>query len=285
LIPMLRKRFTWKLSHGELALGDSTLIVGILSLAPESSGRGRVLDAERGYAAALQLEQAGADIVDLSAESFRPGSKRIEEAEEVHRLIPVLKLLRGKLTVPLAVSTWKSGIVDRALGLGAQIINDPSGLTLDAQLARTVARHDAGLVLTHMRGAPDEWQRLPPVADPVGMIHQELSAAVNRARRAGLTVQQMVVDPGLGMGKRKEENMLVLARIGLLKSLELPLMVGPSRKLFLGQATPEALDSATAAAVTAAILGGAHLVRVHDVARIRPVASVADAILRSSAAG
>jgi len=281
---MTRKRFTWKLKHGELALGDNTLIVGILSLAPESAGRGRSLDAERAYAAALQLEQAGADVIDLSAESFRPGSKRIEEAEEVHRLVPVLKLLRGKLAVPVAVSTWKSGIAERALELGAQIINDPSGLTLDAQLARTVARHDGGLVLTHMRGAPDEWQRLPPVADPVAMILQEVSAAVNRARRAGLSMPQMVADPGLGMGKRKDENMLVLARLGMLRSLELPLMAGPSRKLFLGQDTPEAMESATAAAVTAAILGGAHLVRVHDVARIRPVAAVADAILRSSAA-
>jgi len=281
---MVRPRLLWKLKEREFALGDRTLIMGVLNVTPDSfSDGGRYLDPDRAFARALELEEQGADIIDIGAESTRPGSDRVSEAEEKRRLIPVLKRLRGKLAVPISVDTYKSGVAEHALRLGAEIINDPSGLTFDPQLARVVARYDAGLVLNHMRGAPETWAKLPPLPDPLAAILQDLEAAVHRAVRAGVDRARIVVDPGIGFGKRGEQNSEILARLTELERLKLPVLVGPSRKSFLAQKTEEETRFATAAAVTAAILGGAHLVRVHDVREMRPVVSVADAILRCQA--
>lgn len=278
---MPRPPFLWKLKNREFTLGERTLIVGVLNVTPDSfSDGGRYLDPDRAFARALELEEQGADIIDVGAESTRPGSDRISEAEEKRRLIPVLKRLRGKLAVPISVDTYKSGVAEHALKLGAEIINDPSGLTFDPQLVRVVARYDAGLIVNHMRGTPETWAKLPPLPDPLAVILQDLEAAVHRAVRAGVDRARLVVDPGIGFGKRGEQNSEILARLGELKRLKLPVLVGPSRKSFLAQKTEEETRFATAAAVTAAILGGAHLVRVHDVREMRAVVAVADAILR-----
>ncbi len=277
-----RPRLLWKLKQREFPLGERTLIMGVLNVTPDSfSDGGRYLDPDRAYARALELEEEGADIVDIGAESTRPGSSRISEAEEKRRLIPVLKRLRGKLTVPISVDTYKSGVAEHALKLGAEIINDPSGLTFDPQLARVVARYDAGLVLNHMRGTPETWAKLPPLPDPMATILHDLEAAVHRAVRAGVDRSRIVVDPGIGFGKRGEQNSEILARLPEMARLKLPVLVGPSRKSFLAQKTEEGTLFATAAAVTAAILGGAHLVRVHDVRQMRAVITVADAVLRN----
>jgi len=277
---MPRKRFLWKLKHRELQLGDRTLIVGILNVTPDSfSDGGRYFDPDRAFARALELEEQGADIIDIGAESTRPGSKRISEAEEKRRLMPVLKRLRDRLAVPISVDTYKSGVAANALELGAEIINDPSGLTFDPKLARVVAQYDAGLILNHMRGTPDTWAKLPPLPDVMASIVQDLDASVHRARRAGLDRARLVIDPGLGFGKRGEQNAEILARLAALARLDLPVMVGPSRKSFLAQAGERETEFASAAAVTAAILGGAHLVRVHDVPAMRAAAAVADGIL------
>jgi dihydropteroate synthase len=178
------------------------------------------------------------------------------------------------------VDTYKAAVAESALELGAEIINDPSGLTFDAQLARAVANHDAGLVLNHMRGTPDTWAKLPPVPDVVGLIAHDLQATVHRAQRAAIDRSRIVIDPGLGFGKRGEQNAEILARLAELTALDLPLLVGPSRKHFLKQADGRTTEFATAAAVTAAILAGAHMVRVHDVAAMRAAATVADTIAR-----
>lgn len=261
-------------------LGERTLIMGVLNVTPDSfSDGGNYADPDRAYARALELEDQGADIIDVGAESTRPGSQRITEAEELRRLIPVLKRLRDKLSVPLSVDTYKSGVALKALEHEADIINDPSGLTFDVQLARTAANAGAGLVLNHMRGAPEMWAKLPTMKDAIGTIGRELDAAINRARRSGMDLGRMVVDPGLGFGKRKEQNSEILARLGELAALGRPILVGPSRKQFLAQTAPQDLEFATAAAVAASILAGAHIVRVHDVKAMVPVAQVTDAIL------
>ncbi|MGC8794907.1 MAG: dihydropteroate synthase [Bryobacteraceae bacterium] len=278
----MRARLLWKLKEREFYLGERTLIMGILNVTPDSfSDGGRYLDPDRAFARALEMEEEGADIIDVGAESTRPGSTRISEAEEKRRLIPVLKRLRGRLAVPISVDTYKSGVAEHALKLGAEIINDPSGLTFDPQLARVVARYDAGLILNHMRGTPETWAKLPPLPDPMAAILHDLEAAVHRAVRAGVDRSRIVVDPGLGFGKRGEQNSEILARLPELARLKLPVLVGPSRKSFLAQKTEEETLFATAAAVTAAILGGAHLVRVHDVRQMRAVVAVADVILRN----
>ena len=280
---MTRKRFLWKLKSREIQLGDRTLIAGILNVTPDSfSDGGLYLDPDRAFARALELEEEGADIIDIGAESMRPGSARISEAEEKRRLIPVLKRLREKLGVPMAVDTYKSGVAANALELGAEIINDPSGLTMDSELARVVARYDAGLILNHMRGTPDTWAKLPPLSDVMGAILHDLEASLHRARRAGLDGARIVIDPGLGFGKRGEQNSEILARLSDLARLDVPVLVGPSRKSFLAQASERGTEFASAAAVSAAILGGAHLVRVHDVAAMWAVAAVADAVLRAA---
>jgi dihydropteroate synthase len=279
---MPRKRFLWKLKNREIQLGDRTLVMGILNVTPDSfSDGGRFLDPDRAYGRAVQIEEEGADLIDIGAESTRPGARGLEEKEEWQRLAPVLKRLRGKLGIPISVDTYKAAIAARALDIGAEIVNDPSGLTFDPQLARTVAQYSAGVVVNHMRGTPESWARLAPAPDPMALVMQDLEAAIHRLRRAGVDHSQVVIDPGLGFGKRKEENSRLLAELGTMARLDLPVLVGPSRKSFLAQPAPESLLLATAAAVAAAILSGAHIVRVHDVKEMAVVAQVSDAIARA----
>src|SRR6202166_3470485 len=211
---MLRKRFEWKFRNKTLQLGERTLIVGVLNVTPDSfSDGGKFLDPDRAFAHAIEMEEAGADIIDIGAESTRPGAVRISEAEELRRLVPVLKRLRNKLTVPLSVDTYKANVAEKALELGADIINDPSALTFDPDLARTAAQANAGLILNHMRGTPETWTKLPPLKDVMQTILKELEASAHRAMRAGLDRKQIVIDPGLGFGKRKEQNAEILAQL------------------------------------------------------------------------
>jgi dihydropteroate synthase len=280
---MPRKRSEWKLKQREIQLGDRTLIVGILNVTPDSfSDGGKYLEPDRALARAIELQELGADVIDVGAESTRPGSTRVTEEQELQRLVPVLRRLRGKLSIPISIDTYKANVAERALELGAEIINDPSGLTIDPQLVKVVAHFDAGLILNHMRGTPETWAKLAPLPDVMGTVCQDLQAAVHRATLGGVDRSRMVVDPGLGFGKRKEQNAEILGRLQQLARLELPMMVGPSRKLFLTQASPEETEFAGAAAVTAAILNGAHMVRVHDVKQMAAVARLADSILLHS---
>jgi dihydropteroate synthase len=285
---MNRRRHEWRLRERTLLLGERTLIMGILNVTPDSfSNGGRYDDPDRAFARAVEIEDAGADILDVGAESTRPGSDRIAEAEELRRLIPVLKRLSGKLSIPISVDTYKSAVAEKALETGVEIINDPSAFTLDPLLARTVGNSNAGFIMNHMRGTPESWAKLPPMKDPIGTITADLDAGVHRAVRAGIDRARIVIDPGLGFGKRREQNSEILAQLSFLARLDLPVLVGPSRKAFLSQwqksPDPPRLDLMTAAAVTAAILGGAHIVRVHDVGELKPVVQLADQILTFTA--
>ncbi|MBV9771167.1 MAG: dihydropteroate synthase [Bryobacterales bacterium] len=279
---MEKRHFVWKLAGRELLLGERTLLMGVLNVTPDSfSDGGKYFDPDRAFARAVELEEHGADIVDVGAESTKPGSERVSEAEELRRLVPVLKRLKGKLTIPISVDTYKSAVAEKALEHGAALINDPSGLTFDAQLARVAARHDAGLIINHMRGAPESWAKLAPLKDVLGTIRQDLGASAHRAVRSGVDRARIAIDPGLGFGKRKEQNAEILARLSEIAALEFPLVIGPSRKSFLPQLekpTEGFLQCATAAAVTAAVLGGAHVIRVHDVHEMKAAAFVADQI-------
>ena len=280
----MRKLFFWKLKQREIKLGERTVLMGVLNVTPDSfSDGGKYSDPDRAFARAVELEQQGADIVDIGAESTKPGSARISAAEEMRRLIPVLKRLKDALGVPISVDTYKAEVAERALELGAEIINDPSGLTFEPQLARAVSNHNGGLILNHMRGRPETWAKLGPMPDPIGTIARDLEATISRARHVGIDKTRMVIDPGLGFGKRKEQNAVILGKLWELAGLDLPIMVGPSRKSFLAHPDPEETRFATAAAVVAAVLGGAHVVRVHDVREMRAATDVADEILRARA--
>jgi dihydropteroate synthase len=280
----VRKLFYWKLQRRDVQLGERTVLMGVLNLTPDSfSDGGKYSDPDRAFARALELEEQGADILDIGAESTKPGSERISAAEEMRRLIPVLKRLKDRLTIPISVDTYKAEIAERALELGVEIINDPSGLTFEPHLARVISNHNAGLILNHMRGRPETWAKLGPMPDPMGTIARDLDAAISRTRHVGIDKAKLVIDPGIGFGKRKEQNALIIGRLDQLAPLDMPLMVGPSRKAFLAHATAEETKFATAAAVTACVLGGAHIIRVHDVVEMRAAADVADEILRATA--
>jgi dihydropteroate synthase len=268
-VAMERRHFVWKLAGRELLLGERTLLMGVLNVTPDSfSDGGKYLDPDRAFARAIELEEQGADMIDIGAESTKPGSQRVSEAEELRRLVPVLKRLNGKLSIPISVDTYKSAVAEKALEHGAALINDPSGLTFDAQLARVVAQHDAGLIVTHMRGTPETWAKLAPIKDVMGTIRRDLDASTHRAVGAGVDRTRIAIDPGLGFGKRKEQNAEILAHLNALAPLEFP--------------SEGFLQCATAAAVTAAILGGAHVVRIHDVLEMKAAALVADQIFSYS---
>ena len=242
--------------------------MGVLNITPDSfSDGGKFTDPDLAFARAVDLEEQGADIIDIGAESTRPGSARISAAEEMRRLIPVLKRLKDKLSIPISVDTYKAEVAERALDLGVEIINDPSGLTFEPQLSRVVAKHDAAGPgdQSHARQAGNVGQAAflaRPRRDyqPRPRCRREPCALVGVDK-----TRAVVIDPGLGFGKRKEQNSLILGRLPQLRGARLPIMVGPSRKSFLAHATGEETQFATAAAVAACVLGGAHIVRVHDV--------------------
>jgi dihydropteroate synthase len=275
----MQKRHQWRLKQRDIVLGDRTLLMGVLNVTPDSfSDGGKYSDPDRAFARAVELEEEGADILDIGAESTRPGSQRTPEAEELRRLIPLLKRLRGKLAIPISVDTYKSGVAEKALEHGAEIINDPSGILLDLHLPRVVTKYDAGLVINHMRGTPETWAKLPPIKDLMRSIMIDVDAALHRARQVGVQKHQIVIDPGLGFGKRREQNSEIIANLGVLREFDLPILVGPSRKSFLKKEEEALTEFATAGAVAASILHGAHIVRVHDVKAMKSVVEVVDAI-------
>lgn len=278
----------WQLRHRTLRLGPRALIMGIVNITPDSfSDGGLYLHPERAIAHGLQLLDEGADILDLGAESTRPGSHAGDPAnaavsaeEEQARLLPVIEgLLKARPQVLLSADTYKSSTARAAVSAGAEIVNDVSGLLWDDQMARTCAELRCGVVLMHTRGKPDEWRNQPPLPDDAALplVYDGLAASLAVARNAGIAEEAIVLDPGYGFGKRMEENYALLARQSELLSLGRPLLIGLSRKSFLSrtlaklpihaQQTPSiaSRDDASVAALTAAILNGASIIRVHNV--------------------
>jgi dihydropteroate synthase len=287
-----RKKFTLKLRTRMLALGEHTLIMGVLNVTPDSfSDGGRFFSVEDAVKHALAMQRAGADLIDVGGESTRPGSEGVAATEELRRLLPVLQALRGKLKIPISIDTRKASVAEIALGAGAEIINDVSGLKHDPRVAGVAARHQAPLILMHMRGEPRTMQKAGFARDVMKDVIAGLHASIAKARKAGVRAAQIVVDPGIGFGKSFEQNYEVLRRLPELARLGYPLMVGTSRKGFLGvtlasgrkrSGTDERMWT-TAATVAASILGGAHIVRVHDVAEMAQVSRAADCVLNPEA--
>lgn len=261
--------------------------MGVLNVTPDSfSDAGRFLDPDKAIAHGLALQRAGADLIDVGAESTRPGSTGISAEEELRRLLPVLRGLKRRLRIPLSVDTTKAEVAEAAVKAGAEMINDISGLRRDAELARVAKRHEVPLVLMHIRGTPKTMQTLPPAKNIWREVERGLRWSVARALKAGLRRTQLLIDPGLGFGKTVMQNYEILCHLERLQAFKLPVLIGPSRKSFIGKildnAPAESRRWGTAATVAASILGGAHIVRVHDVAEMVQVAQVTDAILRSA---
>ena len=283
-----RKRFRLKLDSRTLVLGERTLLMGVLNVTPDSfSDGGKFFDPERAVQQALAMEQAGADLLDIGGESTRPGSTGVSAKEELARVLPVLQALRGLLKIPVSIDTQKSEVAEAALEAGAQMINDISGLKGDPRIAEVVARRRVPLILMHMRGEPRTMQAGPFARDVMKDVMQRLRESVASARKAGVEKSQIILDPGIGFGKSFAQNYELLQKLPQLAMQGYPLLVGTSRKGFLGAtlardgkpALPEERIWGTAATVTASILNGAHIVRVHDVAEMAQVARVADCLL------
>ncbi|MBV9088159.1 MAG: dihydropteroate synthase [Acidobacteriaceae bacterium] len=277
--------------------------MGVVNVTPDSfSDGGRYLDPASAIELALRQLDEGADLIDIGGESTRPGSRVsgdsptstrpvVSAEEELQRILPVIEgALARRADAIISVDTYKAAVARRAIASGAQIVNDVSGLRWDAEIASTVAGLGCGVVLMHMRGRPSEWRSLPPLVNGVEVVSRELAEMADSALRAGVAREKIVLDPGLGFGKSFEENYPLIDHFDQFQRLGFPLVAGPSRKSFIGRtlrvdeadAPPDRRLYGTLAAVTALILKGAHIVRVHDVRPAVEAARVADAILRSS---
>jgi len=284
-----RKKFRLRLPSRTLRLGERTLVMGVLNVTPDSfSDGGFFLNPAAAVAWAVEIERAGADILDVGGESARPGANPVSAEEELARVLPVLEKLRGKLKIPISIDTQKARVAEAAVAAGAEILNDVSALRADPALAEVARRQRLPLILMHMRGTPRTMQRRPFAHNVLRDVTSGLRAAIARARTAGLRKSQLILDPGIGFGKSFEQNYKLLAHLRRLAALGYPLLVGTSRKAFLGATLggvpPRERLWGTSATVTASILGGAHIVRVHDVAEMVQVARVTDAILHSGVA-
>jgi len=279
-----REKFRLRLPSRTLILGQQTLLMGVLNVTPDSFSEGGLyFNTDAAVARALEIERAGADILDVGGESTRPGSEGISAVEELRRILPVLERIRSRLKIPISVDTSKSLVAEAAAGAGAEIINDVTALGRDPRVAEVARRRKLPLILMHMRGEPRTMQKKPFAHDALRDVAAGLKKAAALARRAGIPKSQIILDPGAGFGKSYQQNFELIARLPELARLGYPLLVGTSRKSFIGRAlggVPETQRIwGTAATVAASILQGAHIVRVHDVAEMVQVARVTDMIL------
>lgn len=259
--------------------------MGVLNVTPDSfSDGGQFFSFDQAIAQAEQMISEGADIVDVGGESTRPGSEFVSEEEELRRVIPLIERLAAKGSVPISIDTTKSSVARAALVAGAEIVNDISGLRFDPEIADEAANAGAGLVLMHSRGTPKDMQQLPPVADIMSEVIKGLSDSVALAEQHGVARQALVIDPGIGFGKTVAQNCELIANLDQIARAfpDLPIMIGTSRKSFIGKL----LDGApaderlygTIASTVASVLNGAHMVRVHDVTAALEAVKVVDAI-------
>jgi dihydropteroate synthase len=316
----MRAVFQWSLGTRALELGKRTLIMGVVNVTPDSfSDGGKFLERDKAVEQAERLLEEGADIIDIGGESTRPGARvdpgppqtrvgadafvrpaskasasaasppPVSAEEELKRVIPVIaELKKRNPKILLSIDTYKSPVARAAVNAGAEIVNDVSGLRWDPQMAKTVADLKCGTVLMHMRGRPEEWRNLPPASDIVLLVKRELKEWAERAVLAGVRRERIVLDPGFGFGKSFDENYPLIARFEQLQATGFPLLVGTSRKSFIGRTvgagkdvTAEQRLYGTLATQTALILKGAHIVRTHDVKASLEAARIADAILLS----
>jgi dihydropteroate synthase len=268
--------------HGRIDFTRRTAIMAVLNITPDSFyDGGRHFDSAAAIAEALAMAQAGADIVDIGGESSRPGAAPVAEADELARVIPVIKGFRQRCALPISIDTYKASVASAALDAGADIVNDISALGFDAAMAPLVAKEKVPVVLMHMRGTPRTMQTDPQYADVVREVRDFLAERLYDAMDAGIAADCIVLDPGIGFGKTVDHNLQLLRGLAMLGALGQPLLVGVSRKNFIGKilgVEPNQRLEGSLAAAVAAVLGGANIVRVHDVAATCRAGRVADAL-------
>jgi len=275
----------WKFVRRSLPFGKRTLVMGILNVTPDSfSDGGQFFDMSRAVARVEEMVAEGADILDVGGESTRPGAAPVSVAEEIRRVVPVVEAVAHKIAIPISVDTTKAEVARAALQAGADIINDISGLRFESRLADEAAQAGAGLILMHSRGTPETMHKLEPVVDVLAEVISSLHQSIAEAERHGVGRESIALDPGIGFSKSAEQNVELIAKLSKLANefAEFPILVGTSRKRFigalLGDAPPDERIHGTMATVTAAVLNGASIVRVHDVRAAVQTVRVADAI-------
>ena len=264
-----------------------TAIMGILNVTPDSfSDGGMYFSRERAIEQALRMVEEGADIIDIGGESTRPGAEKVSVKEETGRVVPVIEALAKEVPVPLSIDTCKSAVAEAAISAGASLINDISGLRFDRRMAHVAVRHDVPVVIMHMRGTPKNMQDNPVYRALIPEIMDYLHEGIAIARRAGVRDDRIIIDPGIGFGKTVEHNLEIIRRLGEFTGFEKPILLGHSRKSFIGKIlgglpAGERLEG-TAAAAAIGIFNGASIIRVHDIKEMVRVARIADAISRGS---
>lgn len=270
-----------------LPLHRKTHVMGILNVTPDSfSDGGLFYGLDKAVERALQMAQDGADIIDVGGESTRPGAESVSFQEEVRRTIPVIERIAPLLKIPVCIDTYKAAVARMALDAGASVINDISGLTFDPAMAGLAAEYDVPVVLMHIRGKPKSMQMNPVYESLIEDLLRELEDRISRAREAGVREDNILIDPGIGFGKTFDHNLQIIKNLSRFRSPKKPIVIGVSRKAFIGSildgAPPEQRLEGTAAAVAVSIINGASIVRVHDVREMVKVARVADAIVRGA---
>ncbi|CCU78288.1 Dihydropteroate synthase [Halanaerobium saccharolyticum subsp. saccharolyticum DSM 6643] len=271
-----------KTNRGNLDYSSKTLIMGILNITPDSfSDGGKYNDLESALIRAKKMENAGADIIDIGAESSRPYSDRISAEEEKMRLLPVLKEVLKVTTVPISIDSYKSSVVRAALKEGASIVNDISGLRFDAKMAETAAEFSAPVIIMHIQGRPETMQDNPSYQNLIFEIKEYLWDGIKIAKEAGIADDSIIIDPGIGFGKEQLHNLQILNRLESFKELNYPILIGTSRKSLINYVNKNEVNErlfGTAATVSTSIIKGANIVRIHDVAEIKKVAVMTDAV-------
>lgn len=295
IVPRQTYHLSW--SNGTLELGRQTRIMGVVNVTPDSfSDGGKFYNTDVAVAQAERLADEGADIIDIGGESTRPFSDPVPVEEEIRRVVPVIEKIAPRLSVPISIDTNKTDVARRALDAGASIINDVAALRFDPGLAELAIEFDAPLILMHMLGEPRSMQVDPTYDNLIKDIRRFLEDAVTRAEKLGVARSKIIVDPGIGFGKTVTHNLLLLKHARAFASLDLPLLIGPSRKAFIRKILKQAheediradlpiVETGTQAAVAAAILNGAHIVRVHDVANTVPTVKILDKLLAAEEEG
>lgn len=286
LLNISKDRFVVKTYHRELTVGDRTLIMGILNVTPDSfSDGGRFRSHQEAIEEGLRMVEDGADIIDVGGESSRPGAEVVSSEEEMKRVIPVIKGLHVRVHVPISVDTTKSEVAREAIEYGAEIVNDISAMTSDNQMPSVIAQTGAAVVLMHMRGKPRDMQKGDlSYRSLCGDVIEYLKKETENAQSFGIPPERILIDPGFGFGKTGKDNLRLLKNLSEFRILGRPIVAGVSRKSFIGMIAggePSEREEGTAAAVTAAIMNGANIIRVHDVRSIKKVAAMADAIVRA----
>jgi dihydropteroate synthase len=280
-----RGSFVLRCRSGDLRLGERTLVMGVLNITPDSfSDGGLFFEPHKAIEHGLRMAEEGADIIDVGGESSRPGSDPLPLDEELKRVIPVIEGLASRLEIPISVDTYKSPVAEQAIEVGAQMINDISGLRFDPQMPAVAARFDTPLIIMHIKGSPKTMQQDPSYEDLMGEIIDYLREGIARAEQGGVDPHQVIVDPGIGFGKRVQDNLLIIKHLPELNTLGRPLLIGTSRKSFIGTVLDAEVHQrgiGTLASVAVSALKGAHIVRVHDVAPIKQTVAIVDAIINA----